>query len=329
MSFNVNQTINDTNKADCRIGRDTRIVLAFTRPSSCLDIPTSHEVDHLPLAKWHLCAPTDLSLPAWMTTSDSSDSTGGDVIFTPAGTESPSHNLRQPSPLRIASLSSNLKAELSPNRELPPLVHDAEDIDEDLELEEMDRPSFRRPSGGHSHTPLLYEGKEDSRGRHDSQDFGGTISRRSTFRSTSPKHKQPENLTRRKYMYAGFFLLVSLVSFVVQTETAVYIQHTLHWDKAYCMLWLTHGSWSLLWPIQLACLRIQKRKISWGNFWRKHVWLVHSTGQMVQSQDLHLSPTTTARNPWPFLIKTTCFITTFLTVAGGSWYVAVKHDLPL
>ena len=263
-----------------------------------------------------------------MITSDSSDSAGGDVIFTPASTESPSQNLRQPSPLRIASLSSNLKAELSPNRQLPPLVQDEEDIEEDLELEEMDRPSLRRPSGGHSHTPLLYDGKEDTRGRRDSQDFGGTISRTSTFRSSSPKHTQPENLTRRKYMYAGFFLMVSLVSFVVQTETAVYIQHTLHWDKAYCMLWLTHGSWSLLWPIQLLCLRIQKRKISWGNFWRKHAWLVHSTGQMVQSQDLHLSPTTTARNPWPFLIKTTCFITTFLTVAGGSWYVAINMTSP-
>ena len=49
---------------------------------------------------------------------------------------------------------------------------------------------------------------------------------------------------------------------------------------------------------------------------------------MIQSQDLHLSPTTTSRSPWPYLIKATCFITTFLTVAGGSWYVAVNMTSP-
>ena len=129
-------------------------------------------------------------------------------------------------------------------------------------------------------------------------------------------------------MYAAFFLLVSLVSFVVQTETAVYIQHELKWNKAYCMLWLTHGSWSLLYPIQLAIIRVQKRKLSWPAFWRRHKYLVRTTAQMVQSQDLYLSPTTTASQPWSYMFKTTAFITTFLTMAGGSWYVAVDMTSP-
>jgi len=41
---------------------------------------------------------------------------------------------------------------------------------------------------------------------------------------------------RKKYTYAAFFLLLSLVSFVIQTETAVYIQQELKWNKAYAML---------------------------------------------------------------------------------------------
>ncbi len=146
--------------------------------------------------------------------------------------------------------------------------------------------------------------------------------------SKSPTYATPENLTRRKYIYASFFLLVSLVSFVVQTETAVYIQHELGWNKAYCMLWLTHGSWSTLYPIQLLIIRIQKRKLSWPAFWRRHKSLVRTTAQMVQSQDLYLSPTTTARQPWSYMLKTTAFITTFLTMAGGSWYVAVNLTSP-
>ena len=148
------------------------------------------------------------------------------------------------------------------------------------------------------------------------------------MRSKSPTYATPENLTRRKYIYASFFLLVSLVSFVVQTETAVYIQHELGWNKAYCMLWLTHGSWSTLYPIQLLIIRIQKRKLSWPAFWRRHKFLVRTTAQMVQSQDLYLSPTTTSRQPWSYMLKTTAFITTFLTMAGGSWYVAVNLTSP-
>jgi hypothetical protein len=42
--------------------------------------------------------------------------------------------------------------------------------------------------------------------------------------------------TKRKYTLAAFFLVLSLISFVVQTETAGYIQKELGWNKAYCML---------------------------------------------------------------------------------------------
>lgn len=122
--------------------------------------------------------------------------------------------------------------------------------------------------------------------------------------------------------YAAFFLLVSLISFVVQTETAVYIQHELHWDKAYCMLWLTHGSWIFLWPVQFLILRIHKRKITFENFWRNHKEVLRTTAQMVQSRDLHLSPTTTHNNPWIYMAKATAFITTFVSVPEPVSYIA-------
>ena len=60
-------------------------------------------------------------------------------------------------------------------------------------------------------------------------------SRRPTIRSRSPENTA-DRATRRKYIIASGFLVLSLVSFVVQTETAVYIQHDLGWDKPYCML---------------------------------------------------------------------------------------------
>ncbi|KAL4995100.1 hypothetical protein BDV10DRAFT_196973 [Aspergillus recurvatus] len=151
-------------------------------------------------------------------------------------------------------------------------------------------------------------------------------SRRSTMRSKSPDALAKQQ-TRQKYFIASGFLLLSLASFVVQTETAVYIQHDLGWDKPYCMLYLTHGSWFLLWPVQLLILRLQKRKLLWEAFWRRHVYLLRTTGQMVESQDLY--PTSdNRRSPVPYLLKTTAFVTSALTVAGGSWYVAVNLTTP-
>lgn len=102
------------------------------------------------------------------------------------------------------------------------------------------RPALHRPTDGRSHTPLLHK-DDDERGRTgydaspDLLDRPPTFSRRSTMRSRSPD-TQAKLATRKKYTYAAFFLGLSLVSFVVQTETAVYIQHELGWNKAYCML---------------------------------------------------------------------------------------------
>ncbi|RAO66126.1 uncharacterized protein BHQ10_002138 [Talaromyces amestolkiae] len=190
------------------------------------------------------------------------------------------------------------------------------------------RSPFHRMNDAHSQQPLL---KEDGPQR-ESNTFAESherilerphMSRRSTFRSRTPDIED-KNLTRRKYILASGFLLLSLISFVIQTETAVYIQHELHWDKPYCMLYLTHGSWSLLWPTQLLILRIQKRKLSWDAFWRRHVFLLRTTAQMVERQDLHLTTRDDHRSPVPYMLKTTAFITSALTIAGGSWYVAVN-----
>ena len=289
-----------------------------------------------------------------MTPSDrSSDSSGGDLIYTPPGTESPlplpfpstslsaagAHrsSVRPASPLRLTSLPKPIKEEFQADRQHGKGVHfdlNADQQEEDDEDSEMaGRPSMHRPTGPESHEPLLGEDNQ-SRGRLDSPDEHGSarvpLSRRSTFRSQSPSYAQPEDMVRRKYIYASFFLVLSLVSFVVQTETAVYIQHELGWNKAYCMMYLTHGSWIFLWPIQLFFLRIQKRKMSWAAFWRTHVSLVRSTGQMVRSQELHqhLSKSSTLQSPWPYMTKMTAFITTFLTMAGGSWYVAINLTSP-
>ncbi|KAI1917522.1 hypothetical protein LOZ65_005062 [Ophidiomyces ophidiicola] len=207
------------------------------------------------------------------------------------------------------------------------LDRDSEDelTDEDMTIE---RPSLHGPVESRSNVPLL---KEDRRGRQESATFAGSAdgrgvsgaSRRSSFRSKTPDY-DATRATRRKYIIASFFLVLSLISFTVQTQTAVYIQQVLGWDKPYCMLYMTHGSWVCLWPVQLLILRIQKRHMSWAAFWRRHVYLLRTTAQMVESQDLHLSARESHKSPIAYIIKTTAFVTSALTIAGGSWYVAVN-----
>jgi len=184
-------------------------------------------------------------------------------------------------------------------------------------------PSDLRPSQDHGRdsTPLL--------SHHKDQDEGVESAAR-LARSLHPLHErdpqaQAQFETRRRYTYAAFLLALSLVSFTVQTETAVYIQHQLKWDKPYCMLYMTHGSWVLLWPAMLALLRLQSWTTPWPAFWRRHVQLLRQTALMVQHQTLHPTPRQALVSPVRYMLTMTAAITCALTLAGGSWYVAVNQ----
>lgn len=106
------------------------------------------------------------------------------------------------------------------------------------------RPPLHRPSDGRSHTPLLSPTLSLNGGEHareQSSDRIPPMTRPTPPRRKSTLHERDPSdggaaATRQRYTYAAFFLVLSLISFTVQTETAVYIQHTLHWNKAYCML---------------------------------------------------------------------------------------------
>ena len=167
------------------------------------------------------------------------------TINTPSTSPTP---LSQPSSRQGSPFRTNVasKARTSPpprshlrTTEEVPLNTDREAVgDSDIEDDEMadTRPPFHRPTDGRSMTPLL----KDERGRTSYDSPNGSarpafVARRSTFRSRSPD-MEGSSAIRKKYTYAAFFLILSLVSFVVQTETAVYIVDDLGWDKSYAML---------------------------------------------------------------------------------------------
>ena len=64
----------------------------------------------------------------------------------------------------------------------------------------------------------------------------------------------------------------------------------------------------------------------WTTFWKRHVQLLRTTAQMVQTQELLIHRQ--QPSPLPYMIRMTAFVTCALTVAGGSWYVAVDLTTP-
>jgi hypothetical protein len=143
---------------------------------------------------------------------------------------------------RVPAIATKDFASQPHNEEHSPVSPLTDEGDSDSDSDDMEgrRPALHRPTDGRSHQPLLHKEDDEERGRtgYDASPDPPerpTFSRRSTMRSRSPD-TQAKLATRKKYTYAAFFLGLSLVSFVIQTETAVYIQHQLGWNKAYCML---------------------------------------------------------------------------------------------
>ncbi len=94
--------------------------------------------------------------------------------------------------------------------------------------------------------------------------------------------------------------------------------------------YLTHSSWILLYPFLLLILRFKSpksRSLPWKTFWRRHTTTLKKIAHSVEFQSIHpFSPA--SYNPIPYLIRTVALVTCSLTVAGGSWYVAVNLTSP-
>lgn len=108
--------------------------------------------------------------------------------------------------------------------------------DDDIEgasgVNDPNMPSDHRIGRSSQNLPLL---AGDKQGDYEERD-ASTHTRHSRFREQDSE-QIAKQATKKRYTYAACFLLVSLISFAVQTETAVYIQHNLGWKKPYCMLY--------------------------------------------------------------------------------------------
>jgi drug/metabolite transporter (DMT)-like permease len=88
---------------------------------------------------------------------------------------------------------------------------------------------------------------------------------------------------------------------------------------------MTHGSWIVLYPVMLLFLRLQSWSTPLPVFWRRHTQMLRQIALTVEHQTLHPTPRQQQNSPVRYMVKMTTFITCALTLAGGSWYVAVNQ----
>lgn len=113
-------------------------------------------------------------------------------------------------------------------------LHQAFDEDQSQSHTTM-REANTRPTLSRQRTPLLYPPTKERSSPNGSIHEGYDGKPRKKLHERDPR-RSADNATRKRYIYASFFLVVSLFAFVIQTETAVYIQRDLGWNKAYAML---------------------------------------------------------------------------------------------
>lgn len=75
-------------------------------------------------------------------------------------------------------------------------------------------------------------------------------------------------------------------------------------------------------------LRIKNWNKPWRAFWRRHIYILRTTAQMVQSHNFHLTSRDAQKSPVSYILRTIPIVTIALTIAGCSWYVAVKYTTP-
>lgn len=147
----------------------------------------------------------------------------------------------------------------------------------------------------------------------------GTNRSTNTFRSFATDKSVVET-SKSAYIYAiGIALPISLMCFTVQTELAQYIQAKLHYEKPYFMLYITHGSWWLNGVGMWCFLRLRSpttpSSVTTMRMWKDCV----DTARVIATNANHAHWNLAAHMT---LIIFCCGIC--LTIAGGTWYVAVN-----
>lgn len=154
-------------------------------------------------------------------------------------------------------------------------------------------------------------------------------------------HLQPS----RSKLYAVIALFViSLISFVSQTELTSYLYKSLDFNQPVLLLVMTHSSWILIWPLQVLSIMLYKHVRRCRKFGLHYLDPVHIKRNFAESfKNQHrnifktstvlkptalISPSSTKEfiqsEPIKFLTVRVFILSIILNVAGLTWYVSMQ-----
>ena len=137
----------------------------------------------------------------------------------------------------------------------------------------------------------------------------------------------------KSYIAIAITLAITVISFVVNTESTAYFEDVLGWKKPFCTMYITHSSLCLPWIGHLIWSRYKKRHTPY-RIWVKEY--NNSLRELIASVDAYASSGSkfivkrkgNVAGPLDFLAGAMGIVTVVLTVSGGSWFFALAFTTP-
>ncbi|KAK5715724.1 hypothetical protein LTR17_016712 [Elasticomyces elasticus] len=128
-------------------------------------------------------------------------------------------------------------------------------------------------------------------------------------------------------------LAITVLGFVINTESTEYFETELGWRKPFATLYLTHTSLALPWLCYTLYSRLSQRGVTYRDWVRDYN---NSLREAISTIDAY-----TTDGPWmvykfkgrvggplDFLLTTMAVLTVVLTMSGASWFVALAWTTP-
>lgn len=152
---------------------------------------------------------------------------------------------------------------------------------------------------------------------------------------TVPVEDQPTSVPlfqprKSRSVLATVMLTICIITFVLQTELAQYVQKTTNYSKPYFILYISHSCYVFMIPLQLIAAYIQDNHSSSSSkgatMYQRFVETVNKSKSSVNSSLLELQYRVQGNQIFPlgFVIKTSICLSILLTLPAYIWYLSVN-----
>lgn len=148
-----------------------------------------------------------------------------------------------------------------------------------------------------------------------------------SYQTVPIEDEEPIPQTKEKFgrtVLASVMLAICIITFVIQTELAQYIQKTTNFSKPYFILYISHSCYVLMIPLQLLLEYIKlERK---HNLIQDIKKILKTSQRSVENSTRELQRQIQRSNQSPniFIVKTSLLLAILLTLPAYIWYLSVN-----